>query len=256
MKCKICGSESGSYPLCRTCYAKREAGEIIKCVKCGSWHYAGSPCHCEEGFQASRTSSEAELPFLYEAKPSLVTKTETAYLNCIKSFLPDTCLIQAQANLASFIRRTDGAKYQNELFRNVDFIITDLSYRPLLVIEINDQTHRLPERRERDKKVACICEEAGIPLINLWTSYGVNEEYIKKKITQTLASLPVERIHPLCPCTRRDCTAGFRIASAGSICCFIQPRCTKAASDLRQQTDAARLPKGRLLHRNLRLWLL
>lgn len=50
MKCKICGSESGSYPLCRTCYAKREAGEIIKCVKCGSWHYAGSPCHCEEGF--------------------------------------------------------------------------------------------------------------------------------------------------------------------------------------------------------------
>ena len=29
MKCKICGSESGSYPLCRTCYAKREAGEII-----------------------------------------------------------------------------------------------------------------------------------------------------------------------------------------------------------------------------------
>ena len=85
MKCKICGSESGSYPLCRTCYAKREAGEIIKCVKCGSWHYAVSPCHCEEGFQASRTSSEAELPFLYEAKPSLVTKTETAYLNCIKS---------------------------------------------------------------------------------------------------------------------------------------------------------------------------
>ena len=199
MKCKICGSESGSYPLCRTCYAKREAGEIIKCVKCGSWHSAGSLCHCEEGFQASRTSSEAELPFLYEAKPSLVTKTETAYLNCIKSFLPDTCLIQAQANLASFIRRTDGAKYQNELFRNVDFIITDLSYRPLLVIEINDQTHRLPERRERDKKVACICEEAGIPLIKLWTSYGVNEEYIKKKITQTLASLPVERIHHFAP---------------------------------------------------------
>ena len=128
-----------------------------------------------------------------------MTKTETAYLNCIKSFLPDTCLIQAQANLASFIRRTDGAKYQNELFRNVDFIITDLSYRPLLVIEINDQTHRLPERRERDKKVACICEEAGIPLIKLWISYGVNEEYIKKKITQTLASLPVERIHHFAP---------------------------------------------------------
>lgn len=199
MKCKICGSESGKYPLCRTCNAKRESGEIIKCAKCGSWHYAASPCHDAEGSVSSRISSKPELPFLYEAKPSLVTQNEMAYLNCIKSVLPDTCRIQAQANLASFIRRTDGAKYQNELFRNVDFIITDLSYRPLLVIEINDQTHRLPERRERDKKVACICEEAGIPLIRLWTSYGVNEEYIKKKITQTLDSLPVERIHHFVP---------------------------------------------------------
>lgn len=199
MKCKICGSESGTYPLCRICYAKRESGEVIKCADCQSWHYAGSPCHSTEGSLSSRSSSGQDLPFLYEAKPSLVTKNEMAYLSCIKSFLPDTCLIQAQANLASFIRRTDGAKYQNELFRNVDFIITDLSYRPLLAIEINDQTHRLPERRDRDKKVACICEEAGIPLIRLWTSYGVNEEYIKKKITQTLNSLPVERIHHFIP---------------------------------------------------------
>nr|WP_317438844.1 CFI-box-CTERM domain-containing protein [uncultured Enterocloster sp.] len=36
-------------------------------------------------------------------------------------------------------------------------------------------------------------------MIKLWTSYGVNEEYIKKKITQTLASLPVERIHHFTP---------------------------------------------------------
>ena len=199
MKCKICGSESGKYPLCRICNAKRESGEIVKCANCGSWHYADSPCCGAEGSKPSRISHKPDIPFLYEAKPSLVTKNEMAYLSCIQSFLPDTCLIQAQANLASFIRRTDGAKYQNELFRNVDFIITDLSYRPLLVIEINDQNHRLPERRERDKKVACICEEAGIPLIRLWTSYGVNEEYIKKKLTQTLDSLPVERIHHFIP---------------------------------------------------------
>mgnify|MGYP000438252165 CR=1 FL=1 len=94
MKCKICGSESGKYPLCRTCNAKRESGEIIKCAKCGSWHYAASPCHDAEGSVSSRISSKPELPFLYEAKPSLVTQNEMAYLNCIKSVLPDTCRIQ------------------------------------------------------------------------------------------------------------------------------------------------------------------
>lgn len=87
------------------------------------------------------------------------------------------------------------SRFQNELYRNVDFIITDLFYRPLVVVEINDQTHLAEDRRERDKKVASICEEAGIPIIRLWTSYGINQEYIKKRILETLSSLPVERIH-------------------------------------------------------------
>lgn len=208
MKCKICGAESGPYPLCSKCHTKRVAGEIIKCQKCRSWHYANVSCladeSCtEEGGPNSQTGSnrdtangsEPDEAFLYEVKPSLVTKTEMAYLNYIRSILPENCRIQPQANLASFISRTDGAKYQNELFRNVDFIVTDLAYRPLFVIEINDQTHLAPDRRERDRKVNNICEEAGIPLIKFWTSYGVNETYIKRKIMETLSSLPSRRVH-------------------------------------------------------------
>ena len=189
MKCKVCGAESGKYTLCKECNEKKEAGEIIKCQKCQKWHYASMPCvedtsdTCEEG------------KFLYELKPSLVTKTEMEYLNCIKSILPESYLVQAQANLASFIVRTDGARFQNELYRNVDFVITDLSYRPLMIVEVNDQTHLTEDRRERDKKVTNICEEAGIPIIKLWTSYGINQEYIKKRIEETLLSLPVKRVH-------------------------------------------------------------
>ena len=103
-------------------------------------------------------------------------------------------MVQAQANLASFIRRTDDARFQNELYRNVDFIVTDMLYKPLFLIEINDQTHLTAARRERDEKVSHICEEAGIPIIKLWTSYGVNPDYIRKRINETLASLPVQRI--------------------------------------------------------------
>lgn len=39
-----------------------------------------------------------------------------------------------------------------------------------------------------------ICEEAGIPIITLWTSYGVNKEYIKKRIDTTFSELPVKRV--------------------------------------------------------------
>lgn len=189
MKCKVCGAESGKYPFCKECNGKREAGEIIKCEKCHKWHYISISCEIEE------TDKEKEGKFLYQLKSSLVTETEMNFLKCIKDVLPEDCLVQPQANLASFIARTDGAKYQNELFRNVDFIITDLSYKPLILIEINDQTHLSHDRVERDKKVANICEEAGIPIIKLWTKYGVNPEYIKKRIKETKDALPVKRVH-------------------------------------------------------------
>ena len=189
MKCKVCGAESGKYPLCKECNGKKETGEIIKCAKCHRWHYVNTSCEIEEDIK------EAEGKFLYQLKSSLVTDTEMNYLKCIKDVLPKGYLIQPQVNLASFIIRTDGARYQNELFRNVDFIITDLFYKPLILIEINDQTHLSRDRVERDKKVANICEEAGIPIIKLWTSYGVNPEYIKKRIEETIAVLPVKRVH-------------------------------------------------------------
>lgn len=187
MECKVCGAESGKYPLCKECNKKREGGEIIKCPKCQKWHYI--TVSCAEDLEIS------EEKYLYELKSSLVTKKEMEYLNCIKAVLPENCLVQAQANLASFIVRTDSARFQNELYRNVDFIITDTAYRPLIVVEINDQTHLTEERRERDRKVSNICEEAGIPIIKLWTSYGVNQEYIKKRITEAISSLPIKRVH-------------------------------------------------------------
>ncbi|MGN0517674.1 MAG: DUF2726 domain-containing protein [Acutalibacteraceae bacterium] len=133
--------------------------------------------------------------YLYELKNSLLTDSELAYLDCIESVIPDDYLIIPQSNLATFIHRTDGAKYQNELFRNVDFLITDCEYRPRVVIEINDSTHNEYSRRVRDERVQKICEEAGISIITLWTSYGINPDYIGEKIRAELESFPPERKH-------------------------------------------------------------
>ena len=98
---------------------------------------------------------------------------------------------------------------------------THLDYCPVFLIEINDQTHLAQERRERDRKVADICEEAGIPLITFWTSYGVQPDYIERRIMETLSSLPAERIHHFLPEKKRR---GCYIATAvyGSYdCCLL-----------------------------------
>ena len=124
--------------------------------------------------------------FLYQLKNSLVTETERKYLSAICQVTPQGYTVQAQVNLASIIEKTDNSKFQNELYRNIDACIFDAYFKPIALIEINDSTHNAPSRIERDKKVAMICEEAGIPLIRFWTQYGINLDYMRKKISEAI----------------------------------------------------------------------
>lgn len=187
MKCQVCGAESGKYLLCKSCNIKRETGEVIKCGLCGNWHLKDAPCKSKE-------STDSEI-FLYDLKSRLITKNEAEFFDAIKSSVPQEYHVFPQINLASFIDRTDSSRYRNELFRNVDFLITDSEYSPKIVIEINDQSHLDRDRKARDEKVRKICEEAGIPIIKLWTNYGVNPDYIQKRIGEVLSSIQVQRIH-------------------------------------------------------------
>lgn len=135
--------------------------------------------------------------YLYELKETLITETEKAYLTAIEQALPEGYLLQPQINLASVIRRTDGFRFQNELYKNVDAGVFNKDYLPIILIEINDATHKIAERKERDEKVRAICEEAGIPLVTFWTSDGVNVAYINKRIAEGIeeAKNPIRITH-------------------------------------------------------------
>ena len=133
--------------------------------------------------------------FLYNPKTTVLTKTEQNFMNAINKVLPKGCILLVQQTLSSIVEKNDDSKFRNELFRIVDFLVVDTNYKPLFCIEINDSTHEDYKRRNRDQKVHDILEEAGIPLVTFWTKYGVNEEYIEKRIFETLSSLPAKRVH-------------------------------------------------------------
>lgn len=60
------------------------------------------------------------------------------------------------------------ASYRNELFRVVDFALFDRNtLKPLLIIELNDASHNRADRKERDEKVKCIAERAGLGVLTL-----------------------------------------------------------------------------------------
>lgn len=133
--------------------------------------------------------------FLYECRKSLITANEQQFFKALKEIVPQGYHVFPQINLAAFIERVDNTPFRNELFRNVDFLITDAAFAPKIAVEINDPTHHEYERRKRDEKVAAICAEAGVPIITLWTNYGVNHEYMQKRITETLENPPQRVAH-------------------------------------------------------------
>ena len=92
-------------------------------------------------------------------------------------------IIVPQINLAAVIKKINGNAYQNELFRNIDFAIFKRDYtKLLLLIELNDSSHKQKKRYERDLKVRNICEIAEIPLITFYVDKPNDEKYVISRI--------------------------------------------------------------------------
>lgn len=152
-------------------------------------YYKWQQEQCEKGMQqfaqsAQTVVTEQEAPEKEYKKKKLMTPTEIKYFHAIQKSVSGNYILQPQVNLATIIERTDEHKYQNELYRNIDFVIFDLQYNPIVLIEINDKTHKEKARQARDSKVKSICALAELPIITFWTDYGINEEYIQKRISE------------------------------------------------------------------------
>ena len=204
MKCCVCGAESGHYPLCRACNQKKEQGLIIKCMQCGQWHYADAPC------------PQPNAPeFLYECRKSLITANEQQFFKALKEIVPQGYHVFPQINLAAFIERVDNTPFRNELFRNVDFLITDAAFAPKIAVEINDPTHHEYERRKRDEKVAGNLRRSGCP-----DCHAVDELWRKPRVHAETHHGDTGKSAAACGTSRRKA------------CRATAPHCDRAAADL------------------------
>ncbi len=123
----------------------------------------------------------------YQQKESLVTEYEKYFYTILEENFGDIYKIQTQVNLASIIKKVDNSKYQNELFRNLDFgIFEKFSLKPLLMIEINDSTHKNVNRYQRDLNVRKILEESNIKLITFYSGYENKKDYVVNRIKNEL----------------------------------------------------------------------
>lgn len=122
----------------------------------------------------------------YTAKESLMTATEIKYYEILTSILGNDYLLFPQINLASIVDKQSDNNSKTDLFRNIDFGVFDYNFKPILLIEINDNTHFRKDRIERDKKVATILKKAKLPLVTFWVKDGIDVDKMKAALDKFL----------------------------------------------------------------------
>lgn len=175
-RCKICGRQSYGWDLCRDCNTLKKEGYVV---------------HTRTGWKKVLPGQIVEDDAIYERNTQLVTWTELQFYRVIKESLGEGYFVFPQVGLSAVINRSDSKRYKGELYRVLDFLITDTGYVPQLAIEINDDSHKTNERKQRDLRLKEICEEAGLPLIFFQVNYGINQEYIRSKIIGVLSGSAV-----------------------------------------------------------------
>lgn len=115
-------------------------------------------------------------------KRSIMTQCEQEFFKRLYNLLKEKYYIAFQVPLSSIVEKISNSKYQNELYRTIDYALIDkTTYETILLIELNDRSHFEEKRIERDKKVKEICDKAGIKLITFWTNTNyTNDEIINK----------------------------------------------------------------------------
>ncbi len=123
----------------------------------------------------------------YERKGNLVTRAEYKFLLTLRQICPDKYEVVPQVALSCVIDKKTNAQYRNELFRICDYCFVDRdTFEPLLLVELNDSSHKRADRRERDAKVAAICADAGLPLVTFGTDEDLSYAYVKKTVLKNI----------------------------------------------------------------------
>lgn len=127
----------------------------------------------------------------YVKKQYLMTNPERNFFKVLQETVGDRYYIVPQVPLKNIVQVNKYEKrqwkYQNQIDRKcVDFVLFDREYfTPQIVVELDDISHELPLREERDRFVDAVMEKVGLRIEHIKTlhSYG-----LKSSITKLFAN--------------------------------------------------------------------
>ena len=144
--------------------------------------------------QGTGDTSPIKIPikkeYVYIKKSCAMTPSELSFYKTLHEAI-NGCVIIPQAHLSMFLDHEIKEQNWKAAFaringKSVDFLICTNDMKPLIAIELDDNTHNQPDRKTRDDFVNSIIANTNMPLLRFKAGEW-NSEIIKHRITQALS---------------------------------------------------------------------
>ena len=141
----------------------------------------------------------------YVRAPHLITPAEQEFMRVLRAAAPDGTVIYPQVRLPALIRparQPARGKQPYDFYRiqakSVDFVLCEASTSaPLLIVELDDSSHRRPDRQERDAFVDAALASAGLPVLHVRWQRGYDPLMLAAQINALLAKAPPAQLPPV-----------------------------------------------------------
>lgn len=139
-----------------------------------------------------------KLKYRYFRKRFFLTRVEHECYDALISAVGNQYYVFAQVHLSVILdHKVKGQDWRAALShidrKSVDYVLCDKAYiSPKLVIELDDRSHVLPDRQERDREIERILSDAQVPLLRLENKSTSNVEELVRKVDYALKGFSEE----------------------------------------------------------------
>ena len=130
----------------------------------------------------------------YVAAGALLTPAERAFFGVLRQAAGKDFVLFAKVRLGDILqveRGVDGkrrfAAFGRISSKHADFVLCDpRTFQVAVVIELDDRSHRLPSRRQRDEFFDAALAKASVPLLRVPVARNYSSDALREGLTETL----------------------------------------------------------------------
>ena len=143
------------------------------------------------------TGSARVETFPYRKKDYLLSRAERSFYEVLRTAVGEEWTIFVKVRLLDLVwlpRGTSNAQsHRNRVqSKHVDFVLSDpRTIGPVLVIELDDASHRRSDRQRRDAFVDAVLQGAGLPILHVAVRSGYVTADLSRQIRAAIGSTPL-----------------------------------------------------------------